>query len=406
MDQNPVGPAHLWQFLVGQPSRQVKELIVSTTILDFAVAAITIFEPIYLYGLGFGVPGVLLFYLGVYAIYLVIQPLGGKFTRSQGYKHGIMFSTPFLILYYLSLFAIPYSPLFVATAIVAYAIHKMFYWPGFHADFARFGSPTEFGRELGVLVFLLSLASVVGPFFGGVVVKFAGFPTLFVTVAALILASNVPLFLTPEVFVPRKLSYVDAYKRILKPENRRMVVAFMGYGEELLAYTVWPIAIFLAIGGFAEIGAIVSASTMFTAVAGYLIGRRYACGDRNGMIRVGSLFTSLSWLMRVSVSGAFPILGIDTLYRTARQAQGMPTIASVYEAARRYSVTKTAIMIEMSVILGKLAIGGIALAIFLVFPDRPWTPVYLLAAAVSTLYFAYRPPACPPESAYGPPGPQ
>jgi MFS family permease len=395
MNHTPAGSQHFWKYLIGQPSRQVRELLVSTTILDFAIAAIALFEPIYLWKLGFSVPEILLFYLGIYALYLVLQPLGGKVTRSQGYKHGIVFSTPFLILYYLSLFAIPYSPLFIIAAMAAFAINKTLYWPGFHADFARFGSPAERGRELGVLVLLLSLASVAGPFFGGFVIMAWGFPALFVIVALLILASNIPLLLTPEVFVPRELSYLDAYKRLLKPENRRLVIAYVGYGEELLATTIWPIFMFLAIGSFEAMGAIVSLGVLFTAAIGYFVGHRTDCGSRMDILRSGTLLTSLSWLMRIAVTGVFPIWGIDTLYRASRMAQGMPMIVQTYDLARRYSVTKTALLIEMAVIVGKISIGLAAIAAFVWLGQNAWTATFVLAAGYSLLYLAYRSPECP-----------
>jgi hypothetical protein len=394
MDHSPGGSEHFWKYLIGQPSRQVRELLAATTILDFAIAAITIFEPIYLFKLGFSIPQILFFYIGVYGLYLLIQPFGGKVTRSQGYKHGIIFSTPFLILYYLSLFAIPYSPLFIATAIVAYAIQKTLYWPGFHADFAKFGSVSDSGREFGLLVFLISLVSVVGPFFGGLVIRLFSFPTLFVIVSLLILVSNIPLLLPPGVFVPRDLSYLDAYKRLLKPENRCTVLSFMGYGEELLALTIWPIAIFLAIDGFTEIGALISISTLITAVVGYLIGRG---GDGHGrvndfkILRIGTIMTALSWVMRIAAFGPFTILGIDTLYRTSRMAQGVPMMTLTYEAARHYSVTKTAILIEMAVIVGKLTLGIATALVFLFLPDQAWGITFALAAAFSLLYLVYRP---------------
>ena len=398
MDHTPAGSEHFWQYLIGEPSRQVRELLVSTSILDFAMAAITIFEPIYLYQLGFSIPRIIGFYLVIYFLYLAIQPLGGKITRSQGYKHGIIFSTPFLILYYLSLFAIPFSPLFIATAVIALAIQKTLYWPGFHADFARFSSSTTLGRELGVLVLLLSLSSVLCPVFGGLIIKYWNFPTLFVIVALLILASNIPLLITPEVFTPRNLSYADAYKRALKPENRRFVVSFMGYGEELIAVTLWPLAIFLAIRHYATMGTLVSAGMLFTALIGYLVGRRTDCSERNDLLKVGTLFTALSWLARVAVAGPFQILGIDALYRTARLAQGMPMISMTYDLAKRYSVTKTALLIEMSVIIGKLSLGIIALLFFVFLPSRAWDLTFAFAAFWSLLYLIYRSPICPPKN--------
>lgn len=377
------------KYLAAAPTRRVRALFFSTTILDFALAAITIFEPIYLFKIGYSIPRILLFYIAIYGLYFAIQPFGGKVTRSHGYEHGIMFSTPFLILYYLSLFAIPYSPLFAVVAVIAYALQKMLYWPGYHADFARFGSVSNRGKELGKFIVLLSLASILGPFFGGLILKFFSFPTLFVIVSFLILASNVPLLLKHETLEPRELSYWDAYKRVLKPENRRLVLAYIGYGEEFLAIIVWPLAMYAIVGHFAALGLIVSVGMVFTAIVGYIIGCRTDEGEGRKFLRIGALFTALSWAARITIASPIPVFGIDVLYRSSRMAQGTPMAAMTYNQAREYSVTKTALLMEAAVIIGKLTAAVFALVAFQFFPDYAWPFVFVLGAAYSLMYLIF-----------------
>ncbi|TAL19428.1 MFS transporter [Patescibacteria group bacterium] len=385
----PGGSQIFWKYLVAHPSRQVRELFLSTAIMDFAVAAITIFEPIYLFKIGFSIPQIILFYLSIYGFYFVIQPLGGKITRSRGYEHGIIFSTPFLILYYLSLFAIPYSPLFAAVAVIAFAIQKTLYWPGFHADFARFGSVAERGREFGALVFLLSISAVTGPVFGGLILKFFGFPALFVIVSLIILLSNIPLLTTPEKFKPRELSYRDAYKRLFRPEHRRLVLAHIGYGEELFAAVLWPLMMFSIIGHFATLGLIVTLGTLFTAVVGFVIGRLTDTAPRRSILRLGGIFTALSWLTRITVASPLAVLGIEAIYRSGRMAQALPMTAMTYDRGREYSVTKTALLFEMAVVIGKASAALFALLAFIFAPDYAWPIVYLLAAAYTLLYLVF-----------------
>ena len=54
--------------------REIRELYVSTTILDFALAMILIFEPIYLYTIGYNLQEIILFFLLVYGIYFLYFP--------------------------------------------------------------------------------------------------------------------------------------------------------------------------------------------------------------------------------------------------------------------------------------------------------------------------------------------
>ncbi|OGL73533.1 hypothetical protein A3D72_02880 [Candidatus Uhrbacteria bacterium RIFCSPHIGHO2_02_FULL_57_19] len=377
------------QYFAIRPATQVRELFLSRAILDFASSAVLIFEPIYLYTIGFSLQRILLFYIAVYGLYFVIIPLGGKITRAKGYEHGIIYSTPFLVIYYLSLFGIPYSPIFTGTAIVSYALFKALFWPGYHADFARFGSGkgTQ-GRELGTLVFLVSASSILGPVVGGTILLFFGFPVLFVVVSVLILASTIPLLLTPEVFEPRELSYLDAWKRLFKKEHRPRLLCFMGFGEELIAQAVWPVFIFVMVREFFNVGAIVSAATMATAVMAVAIGRLTDTRGRHRMLGVGTFFTALSWFVRPAVASPLGVLGFDALYRSARNALGIPMIALHYEWARSYSVTKGALFLEMAVVAGKLS-AAILCLIIVTFFDPGWTQMFILAGLYSLLYLAH-----------------
>jgi hypothetical protein len=130
-------------------TRQINELYFSVAIMDFAVAAVTLFEPIYLYTLGYSLKVILLFYIEVYVIYFIVLPFGAKFANRFGYEGSIAISTIFLIGYYLSLFAIKFNPLFLVIAPLFFSIQKSFYWTGYHADFARFSRKDERGRQVG-----------------------------------------------------------------------------------------------------------------------------------------------------------------------------------------------------------------------------------------------------------------
>lgn len=371
-------------------SQQIRELYLSTIILQFAASAVMIFEPIYLWSAGFSLQRIILFYGAIYIVYFAILPFGGKFVRAHGYEHGIMYSTPFLILYYLSLFAIPYSPIFIGTAIVSYALQKMLYWPGYHADFARFGMANQTGRELSVLVLLASIAAIAGPAVGGLVLVTLGYPALFVLVSLLILLSNVPLLLTPEVFTPRVFSYEDAWKRLLKPENRRRFFSYMGFGEEFIVTIVWPLFMYTVVKEYFNLGAIVSLATLATMLVAIAVGRLSDTSSRRRVLRLGVVYTVLSWLMRLVTGGLGGVFLADTLYRSARTAVGIPLIASTYDAARRYSVTKTAIFLESSVVAGKLLAAFLCLIIVTFFAPG-WELMFLLAAAFTLLYALHEP---------------
>ena len=381
---------HLQPIFLPHSSREVRELTVSMMIREFAGSAIMLFEPIYLYTLGYTVAHICLFYAATYAFYLILIPLGGKFIRAHGYEHGIIYSTPFLVFYYLSLFAVAAYPLAIVAAVVCIGLSKTLFWTGFHADFARFGSAKGAqGGEISMFTSLALVASILGPFVGGLLVAAFGYPTLFLVVSALLIISNIPLLMTPEVFVPRELSYRDAWKRLFRRENRTRLLAFFGYGEELVVQALWPLFMFLAVPAYATLGAIGSAASLSAAVITYGIGKLTDHRGRHRMVGIGSVGNALTWLMRIGLQTHLGVLAAHILSRATRSAFGIPLIALTYEYARGYSVTKTALFLEMSVALAKLIAALIAFVIVTVAPPG-WTALFIMSAMFSLLYLFAR----------------
>lgn len=384
----PLHPINFLQkhFFANHLSRELKELYASTAILTFAAAAIAIFEPIYFITIGFTLSQVLLFYGVVYVLYFFMLPLGAKFARSRGYEHGILYSSPFLILYYLSLFAIPQSKLFIGVAIIAFAIQKILYWPSFHADMARFGTTEERGREVGGIELLLATVAILAPAFGGVIISLFGFKILFAIVSCLILASNIPLLLTPENFTPVPFSYADAMKDLFKKGNRRNAVSKLGFGEQLLTAVAWPVFIFMIIPQFNQLGLIVSATILMTSLVMLVVGRLTDTRYRNKLIRIGTIFTLLSHPARLLVLNPFGVLAADTFYSVSRSVLGIPYTASVYDEAKNGSIMRSLMVHEMALAAGKALASFTAIALIALFPPG-WTAIFIFGAVLTLFYF-------------------
>ncbi|MBI4457893.1 hypothetical protein HY633_02935 [Candidatus Uhrbacteria bacterium] len=375
----------LEHFLMPHPSRQLKELFASTAILDFAIAAVTLFEPVYLYRAGFAIEQILLFFAVVYLAYFFLLPLGGKVARSHGYEHAILFSSPFLILYYLALFSVAYGKAFLPVAGIALVIQKILYWPSYHATFADSGVFAERGREISNRVALGTILSVIAPAIGGFVVATSGFTALFLGVSALILLSNVPLLRTPEYFVPRSFDYIAALGRVFARDRRRAFWSALAFGEELIAIVLWPLFIVTVVRDLFSVGVLVSLSMLATAVAVLYIGK--LCDERRhgGLLRTGTMMTSVIWLARPFIISGLGVFGADAVYRVARHFLGIPYMAAVYDRARRGSAIEEVIAFEMTLSLGKvLAALGCAWAL-LTWPGS-WSAVFGIAALMTLLY--------------------
>ncbi len=380
--------SYISSFFARHLRREVKELYFSVAILDFAWNMIALFEPIYLWKIGFSLSQILLFYLGVYIVYFFLLPLGAKIARGYGFEHSILYSSPFLILYVLALFAIPFSPIFIGAAILAFAIQKTLYWPGYYGDFALYSEDGDRGREVGNLAMIMSFAAIGGPFAGGVLVYFFGFPTLFMLGAAGILVSNIPLFSTKEIFGPAKpFSYIGAYKRLASKQTMRQLFAGIGYGEELIFMVVWPVFIFVAVKNEFSVGSLVAGATLLMMLILLYVGKLTDNNNKKSVIKGGIIVSFVSWIMRMFMSSAFGVFSSETVTRIGRAVVQVPVMATVYERACKGSIMETVVFFEMSLIVGKILAAGILLIIFTAVPqDWFWNIAFGLAGAMTLLY--------------------
>jgi MFS family permease len=378
-------------FFATKLSHQVRELYVSATMMNFAAAMVAIFEPIFLYQQGFSLSKILYFYLAIYSAYLFMIPLGAKFARRFGYEKSILLGSPFLAVYYISLYLISINPLFIFVAIVAFVLQKSFYWPGFHADFARFGKNSERGREISNIMAVTSIVLIAGPFIGGFIIATWGFKLLFTVATVIILASNLALLSTPEKFKPIPYSYTQSFKRLLARENRRNFYGYLGFGDELIGMVIWPIFIFTVISNFLSIGSLVALATLTTTFVLLFVGRMVdgRATARRSILKMGVVFKSGVWVLRTLVQGPLGVFVTDALGRTTKNVIMVPMMAMTYDHASETSVMKTIIFFEMSLIIGKILAIVLSLVVLAVVPGS-FAALFVVAGLMTLLYSLIR----------------
>ncbi len=372
------------------PRREIKEFFTTVTVQQLAVGAIAIFEPIYLYQQGLSPTGIVLFNVAVYVPYFFLLPLGGKFAKRFGYEHTLFFSTFFNIAYYLALAAIPLNHAFLFVAPLLLCLQKTFWWPAFHADFARFSFKREAGREIGLLQTLYTISSALGPFIGGVILLFGNFTMLFIFVVALSLISVIPMFSTPERFIPSKLGWLEQMKYIFSRHYRYRLLGSIGFGEEFLAFTLWPLFIYLTLGNAFDVGVVVAIATTVTVVVTMLIGRLTDKTSRARLVDAAALALLLSWVVRPFgfVHNFYGLLATDTAGRASKNALLVPWYAVVYEDAKKNHVMIEVVASEAALVLGKIACMGALLILFQFTDSLPIS--FALGAIFSVFYFFFR----------------
>ena len=378
----------LKEFLPQKMKRQVKELFASTVLVNLALAMVMIFEPIYLYKIGYSLQKIMLFYLITYLIYFFIMPLGGKFARRKGYELGIFFGTALFSVFYIGLFFIEQYPLLFYIVPIILAIQKTFYWPAYHADFARFSDGAEEGKQISSLTTAVSLVYIIGPALAGFIISQWGFGALFFIATIIFFASNIPTLITKEEFESRDFSYKGAYKYLASKKNRKSFLAYLGFGEELIVLVVWPVFISIIIADVFDLGLIITLATLVTSIITLYIGKITDSRNRRSILALGSSFYSLAWFARIFIVNQIGIFFVDTLSRLAKNVVAVPLTAITYDRAKSRTVMGTIVFFEMSLVVGKfIAILLIYTALFFIGDEAfAFKLTFILAGGMSLLY--------------------
>ncbi len=370
-----------------QVNHSVKELFLATSILGFAVSAALLFEPIFLYTIGYSLQRILLYYVIMYAVYLLLVPFGARFALRHGVERAILLGSTILIFYFIALFGIAWQPLLFFLAPLLAALHKTFYWVSFHADFARSMNQREAGREIGGLAVLVNTTSMFGPLAGGALAATLGFPALFIIVAALILLSNLPLLrLAARPDAAATFSYTGAFRRLFASGNRRRTIAALGYGEDFLAMTIWPIFTFLIVQGSVGVGLISTFAAVLTSVILLYIGRLTDLRNRAAVLTAGAALKVLAWLARIPVATGLQAFLADTLSRVGSGSTEYPLLSDTYTRAQERGLMETVVHYEMALVVGKLVTMVLVLVLLSRTSGEPWTILFTLGAALSLCY--------------------
>ena len=122
---------------------EINEIYLTHSIRSFITSMIAVFIPIFLVEKGFSLYEVGLYYLiQAFGVLLFVNQFI-KFAARKGFKRSIVLSMPLLLIFFLSLRYFDFlsnilTPLGALITISAYAvIPGMYYWMGFHLDFAQ-----------------------------------------------------------------------------------------------------------------------------------------------------------------------------------------------------------------------------------------------------------------------------
>lgn len=364
---------------------EVKEVYWQTLIANLALSLVFIFEPIYLYTLGYSLIQILWFYVGVYVLYSLLIGFAAKITSKIGYKHSILISDIIYVVYWIVLYLIRFYPVLIFAALIFFALQKSFFWPAFDADVAISDKKNQRGREVGVLFSLIEGTFIISPLIGGFISAQWGFFVLFITASILMVSSAWPLFQTRDVYDRHEFKFKDVWKIFQKyPLN---FFGYWGYAEDLMIMSLWPIFIFIIVPKVAAVGILTAIAMLIATMLMLYIGSRTDRDNKRELVQKASWFYALTWLARGFAVNLPLVIVFDVLTKLGKGLLNVPMVALTFEIAGSKDpdfAIAYSVFYEFSLAIGKIvtALGAIAI---LYFTDS----IYLVFGFVGVLTLFY-----------------
>ena len=267
-------------------------------IQGFTVSLISIFIPIYLLTIGFNITAVFIFLLIQWATFGLLSPLYAKIIHKIGLKEIIYIRTPIYVAALLLLSLMKTSMLiqqFYYFIPVLIGFSGALYTLSITSLFAKFLGEKSQGIKVGKFLGLPKLASIIGPFIGGLIALQFGFISLFILVAVLLFVSLIPLS-----FIKKNVDHPNFnFKRFKNfRTDIKEVVLLNSYGiKGFVLYIILPLALYFASQNPVSLGLIVSLISFIGAFFTIYVGRLIDNHGLAKLIRIGAVLSALLFLV-------------------------------------------------------------------------------------------------------------
>jgi MFS family permease len=380
---------HLPHYFSKSVRKEIGELYAHSAIGNLALSIVMLFEPIYLWSvLNFTVIQILLFMAVTYSVYIVFIAWGGKLASIYGYKHAIAMSIPFQVLYWMMLLVAKDNTSLAFVAAIVFGLQKSLYWPAFHSLMARYADQGQVGREFGVVYALISISHILGPFIGGFLSQKFGMTATFITASVIYCCSLFPLFTAKEIFIPKPYRFRDTWQ--LYKDYPKKFLGYLGFGEELLVLTIWPIFIYIIVSNYQETGMLATIASFVAALLAIIVGKITDQYGKRILIKLGAFMTALVWFIRPIASGIWNTLTVDTMSRSSKEICFIPISTVTYIRAENTHVVPYVVFFEQSLAIGKLLACFLGMILFAIFGAMSlhagFVVLFMLGGLFSLLY--------------------
>lgn len=377
---------HIHQFF---KNKELNELYISFGVFNFALGLISVFVPIYLYKLNYSILEILFFFFITSVAFVVFSYPGAKIVSKLGVKHTMLTTIPILIAFFVGLRFIGEFPILFFILPFLRAFKMILYNYSFHLNFIQHSDNKKRGREFSMAQASATMAGILSPFIGGIIIQLTNFSVLFFTGSAFLFIAMIPLFMTKDTYEKINFNRKNILLDMFKKENLPLLFSFSGYAiESWIGLILWPIFLFILAISVESIGAITSIAALLTFLVFYFIGKATDTKDKKSLLKIGTFLYFFGWVGRIFVGGATSALFVDTFKNLFQNFINVPWAICFYDIAAKRNYFKFIVQREIIFNFSRMIALLVIMIIFSLNLPHAFTLTFAIAALSSLFYMA------------------
>jgi MFS family permease len=365
--------------------QEIQEVYLHTFLFKLGVKLVSIFIPFYILELGFSLNTVFLFFLIYYGSYLVFSWTNAVICSRLGYKHTMLLSSvPILAFYFLLRNAETAPEIYTLALLGGFSFNL--YWTGMHPETASSSHEKDRDEEAGFFFSMPSLASIMAPVIGGLILAVFSFEILFGTTVGLIALSFLPFFLTQEHYTGMDLNL----REFISEFDLTDFLTFFFKGVNSMGKKMlWPAYLAVIIGGSLNIGGAGAFRALGGAIMSIAVGQLANNGNRSRIVITGMLIASITYLMMSSVTTPITAFLISLLNGLSYTAASIPIYSRAMDHAEKEDLIEYFALREFALGLGRTVIILATIGIFSYSHGRNQFLISFSLVAASVLLVGY-----------------
>lgn len=337
----------------------IYSLYIAHTIKGFVSSLIGFFIPIFLYKIGFTLSQILLFYAFKEFFIMLFSVMAGGIGNKLGLRHTMMISLPLFLAYLIGTAILKYHPslLYLYTLSIISAFASALYWVPMHALFTRFSSGKNSTSQVGTLMSLKSISSMVAPLLGGIISLTFGFESLFILASVILVVPIIILLNSKDVHPHINFSLKDLQVFFTKHRQHFLSIILDSFGS--FAETIlWPLFVFLILNDAMAVGIVGSLIGVGTVIFALLLSKVIARHNYLLVMKLASFMLATTWVIKYFANKQISIFAISLI------ASLFAIMFSIPLASHTYKIAKDSKNIDEFIVFKQiLSHGGILLAV-------------------------------------------